>query len=72
MNPPADMSTEVWLQKCIEKAEAAPVDAQARGTLLFAMSILGGLVHEPTFFQKLIPELKYYEKCVILYQRVTL
>ncbi len=56
MNPPADMATEVWLQKCVEKAEAAPVDAQTRGTLLFALSLLGGLVHDHTFFQKLISE----------------
>ena len=56
MNPPADMATVVWLQKCVEKTEAAPVDAQTRGTLLFAMSVLGGLVHDHTFFQELISE----------------
>ncbi len=56
MNPPADMATEVLLQKCVEKAEAAPVDAQTRGTLLFALSLLGGLVHDHAFFQKLISE----------------
>ena len=56
MNPPADMATEVWLQKCVEKAEAAPVDAQTRGTLLFALSLLGGLVHDHTFFHELISE----------------
>ena len=56
MNSPTDMLTEVWIQKCVEKTEAAPVDAQTRGTLLFALSILGGLVHDPTFFQELISE----------------
>ena len=50
------MNTEVWLQKCVEKTEAAPVDTQTRGTLLFALSTLGSLAHDLTFLQKLISE----------------
>ncbi len=56
MNPPKDMTTEAWLQECVEKIESAPVDTKTRGTLLFALSLLGGLVHDPTLFQKLISE----------------
>ena len=48
MNPPKDMTTEAWLQECVEKIESAPVDTKTRGTLLFALSLLGGLVHDPT------------------------
>ena len=56
MNAPKDMTTKVWLQECVKKIEAAPVDTKTRGTLLFALSLLGGLVHDPTLFQKLISE----------------
>ena len=56
MRPPTGMNTEVWLQKCVEKTEAAPVDTQTRGTLLFALSMLGSLAHDLTFLQKLISE----------------
>ncbi len=56
MRPPTGMGTEVWLQKCVEKTEAAPVDTQTRGTLLFALSTLGSLAHDLTFLQELISE----------------
>lgn len=56
MKPPIGMNTEEWLQKCVEKTINAPVDTQTRGTLLFALSTLGGLVHDPHLFQRLILE----------------
>lgn len=56
MRPPIGMNTEVWLRKCVEKTEAAPVDTQTRGTLLFALSTLGSIAHDLTFLQKLISE----------------
>ncbi len=56
MKPPEGINTEAWLQRCVEKTETAPVDSQTRGTLLFALSLLGGLVHDPSFFEKLITE----------------
>ncbi len=56
MKPPEGMNTEVWLERCVEKIEAAPVDSQTRGTLFFALSLLGGLVYDPSFFEKLITE----------------
>ena len=56
MKPPVGMDTEVWLQRCVETTQAAPVDSQTRGTLLFALSTLGSLAHDPTFFQKHISE----------------
>ena len=56
MKPPEGIDTETWLRKCVKATEAAPVDSQTRGTLLFALSTLGSLVHDPYFFQKLISE----------------
>ncbi len=56
MKPPEGINTEAWLQRCVEKTETAPVDTQTRGTLLFALSLLGGLVHAPSFLDKLITE----------------
>ena len=56
MKPPIGMDNETWLQKCVETTQNAPVDSQTRGTLLFALSTLGSLAHDPTFFQKHISE----------------
>ena len=56
MKPPEGMETETWLRRCIEATESAPVDNQTRGTLLFALSTLGSLVHDPVFFEKFISE----------------
>ncbi len=56
MRPPEGMDAETWLEKCVEKTVAAPVDSQTRGTLLFAMTTLSSLVHDLTFLQRLISE----------------
>ena len=56
MKPPMGMNTEEWIQKCVEKTINAPVDTQTRATLLFALSTLGGLAHDPYLFQILISE----------------
>ncbi len=56
MKPPVGMNTEVWLERCVETTRTAPVDSQTRGTLLFALSTLGSLAHDPTFFEKHISE----------------
>jgi len=51
MKPPADMSPHAWVEKCIETTQAADVDRQMRGTLLFALSLFGSLAHPPELFQ---------------------
>ena len=51
MKPPEGIGTETWLRRCVEATEAAPVDSQTRGTLLFALSTLGSLVHDPHFLK---------------------
>ena len=56
MKPPEGVNTEAWLERCVEKTVAAPVDTQTRGTLLFALSTLGSLAHDLTFIQTLISE----------------
>ncbi len=56
MKPPEGVNTEAWLERCVEKTIAAPVDTQTRGTLLFALSTLGSLAHDLTFLQTLISE----------------
>ncbi len=72
MKPPEGMNTEAWLERCVEKTIVAPADSQTRGTLLFALSMFGGLVHDPSFFDELISEemmqeSPYYE---LLAQRI--
>ena len=56
MKPPVGLNTEAWLERCVETTRTAPVDSQTRGTLLFALSTLGSLAHDPTFFEKHISE----------------
>ena len=56
MKAPVGITSEAWVQKCIEKTESAPVDKQTRGTLLFALSTLGSLSIDPSLFQNLISE----------------
>ena len=56
MKPPEGVNTEAWLERCVEKTVAAPVDSQTRGTLLFALSTLGSLAYDLTFIQTLISE----------------
>ena len=56
MKPPEGMDAETWLEKCVEKTVAAPVDSQTRSTLFFAMKTLSSLVHDLTFLQRLISE----------------
>ncbi len=56
MKPPAGMDTEMWLRRCVEQIESAPVDTQTRGTLLFGLSIFGSLAHDLTFLRKFMSE----------------
>ncbi len=56
MKPPAGMSPDAWIAACVAKTYDAPVDAETRSTLLFALSLLGSLAHSPELFQQLISE----------------
>ena len=56
MKPPADLTAEVWIEKCVQTTQQASVDKQTRGTLLFALSLFGSLVHSPELFQNPITE----------------
>ena len=56
MKPPAGMTAEAWVEKCVETTRSAPVDTQTRATLLFALSLFGSLVHPPQLFQSRISE----------------
>ena len=56
MKPPPGMTPGTWVQTCIETTKAAPVDRQTRGTLLYALSVFGGLIHPPEMFQDRVLE----------------
>ena len=56
MKPPAGMTAEAWVEACVAKTQAAPVDSQTQGTLLFALSLLGSLAHDPELFRRFILE----------------
>jgi len=56
MKPPVDMTPEAWVEKCVQTTQQASVDTETRGTLLFALSLFGSLVHPPELFQNPISE----------------
>jgi predicted transposase YdaD len=56
MRPPAGMTGEAWIEKCVETTLSARVDSQTRATLLFALSIFGSLAYSPELFQAFISE----------------
>ena len=51
MKPPADMTPQAWVEKCVQTTQAADVDREMRATLLFALSLFGSLAHPPEFFR---------------------
>ncbi len=51
MRPPTGTTPKAWIERCIETTKAAPVDSRTRGTLLYALSVFGGLIHPSEFFQ---------------------
>lgn len=69
MKPPSGMTAAAWVERCIQTTKAAPVDKQTRGTLLYALSVFGGLVHPPELFQdpvleEIMQESPVYERII--------
>ena len=56
MKPPADLTAEAWIERCVQTTQQASVDKETRGTLLFALSLFGSLVHPLELFQNPITE----------------
>lgn len=56
MKLPADMTAAAWVARRIQTTQQASVDKETRGTLLFALSLFGSLVHPPELFQNPISE----------------
>ncbi len=68
MKPPDGMSSEQWVERCIEATTAISTDAPTKANLLYGLSIFGGLVHEPSLFEK-IPEALMQESPFLQRQR---
>ena len=67
MKPPADLTAEAWIERCVQTTQQASVDKETRGTLLFALSLFGSLVHPSELFQNpiteaLLRESPFYER----------
>ncbi len=56
MRPPADITPEAWVARCIQTIQQASVDKETRGTLLFALSLFGSLIHPPELFHNPLSE----------------
>lgn len=56
MRPPTGLTSAEWVEACVSKTYDAPVDSETRATLLYALSLLGSLAHDPELFQQLISE----------------
>ena len=69
MEPPADMTPQAWVEKCIETTQAADVSREMCANLLFALSLFGSLVHPNDFFQDpfleaIMQESPFYEQVI--------
>ena len=67
MKPPADLTAAAWIERCVQTTQQTSVDNQTRGTLLFALSLFGSLVHPLELFQNpiteaLMQESPFYER----------
>ncbi|RKU10467.1 hypothetical protein C6503_19780 [Candidatus Poribacteria bacterium] len=56
MKPPADISAEQWLEKCVASAETAPVEKAVRDDLVATLGIFGALVYDTRLVNQLIKE----------------
>ena len=69
MKPPDDMTSQAWVEKCIETTQAADVSREMRATLLFALSLFGSLAHPKDYFQDplleaIMQESPFYEHVI--------
>ena len=56
MKPPADISAEQWLEKCVASAETAPVEKAVRDDLVATLGILSALAYDNELVNQLIKE----------------
>ena len=56
MKPPAGMSTEQWVQECINVTRNAPVDQRTQADLLYGLYLFGGIVHDTEWFKRFMQE----------------
>ena len=56
MKPPADISAEQWLEKCVAAAETAPVEKAMRDDLVATLGILSALAYDTELVNQLIKE----------------
>lgn len=68
MKPPDDMPLDRWVQQCIDTTTNISVDSPTKGTLLYGLSLFGGLVHDRSLFER-IPEELMQESSVWQHQR---
>ncbi len=69
MKPPADMTPQSWVEKCIQTIQTVDIDREMRATLLFALSLFGSLAHPKVFFQDplleaIMQESPFYEHVI--------
>ena len=56
MKPPADISAEQWLKKCVAATEAAPVEKAMRDDLVATLGIFSALTYDKALVNQLIKE----------------
>ena len=68
MKPPGEMSSEQWVRQCIDATLSTSVDLPTKGTLLYGLSLFGGIVHDQGLFER-IPEELMQESSFFQHQR---
>ena len=57
MNPPDNMTSERWVEQCIDITVDASVDQATKGNLLYGLSVFGSIVHDTSLFERIPEEL---------------
>ncbi len=67
MQRPAGVDAEGWLRRCVQQAQAVPLDATGKAHYLADLAILSGLVYRLETIRPIISEATMYESSVVQY-----
>ena len=67
MQRPVGVDVEVWLRRCVNRAQEVPMDETLKANYLTDLAILSGLVYKLETIMTIIAEATMYESSVVQY-----
>ena len=65
MKPPQGMVAEQWLRRCVQTADALPLDRTNKSNFFTDIAILSGLIHDSQTITNIISEETMYESSIV-------